>query len=204
MRMDINTDKVRLDDICLADFIDIASGEFDGLAKAMGLSASSDEVAAAARDIVFAYRSLSDPVGTKMHITELGTAAKDRAKLLLFTLAKVVAEFGEDEDLESLRHTIADDLGRQRVAKMDRDALLSFVEKELRSVQFGIERRAAKKANDVRQNGDVDVRAGFSREIAWVMSHYKMSIDTRIVSASVYANLVRRASEEVKARAKKA
>ena len=202
--MDINTDKVRLDDICLADFIDIASGEFDWLAKAMGLSASSDEVAAAARDIVFAYRSLSDPVGTKMHITELGTDAKDRAKLLLFTLAKVVAEFGEDDDLESLRHTITDDLGRQRVAKMDRDALLSFVEKELRSVQFGIERRAAKKANDVRQNGDVDVRAGFSREIAWVMSHYKMSIDTRIVSASVYANLVRRASEEVKARAKKA
>ena len=173
MRMDINTDKVRLDDICLADFIDIACGAF------------------VAPDIAtFAIEHGCSSLTVFIDVVPKGT---------FVGLAAVFVEF-----LFPLRHTIADDLGRQRVAKMDRDALLSFVEKELRSVQFGIERRAAKKANDVRQNGDVDVRAGFSREIAWVMSHYKMSIDTRIVSASVYANLVRRASEEVKAMAKKA
>lgn len=202
MRKDINTDKVRLDDICLADFIDIACGEVDGLAKRMGKKASSEEVAAKARDIVYAYRSLSDPVGTKMNIMELGAAAKDRAKLLLFTLAKIVVELGEEGDVEELRHTLVEDLGRQRVAKMDKEALRSFVERELTSVQFGIERRAAKKANEARLNVDTDVRAGFSREIAWVMSHYKMSIDTRVVSASVYANLVKNAVDEVKIRRK--
>ena len=43
-----------------------------------------------------------------------------------------------------------------------------------------------------------DVRASFDREIAFLMTYFKMNIDTRIITAGVYANMVHQADVEIK------
>ena len=194
---------VRLDELCLAEFIDIAGGEYGGLAERVGLPASSEEVKKLASSLIVAYRGVADPVGMKMFVSEHGGDAKDRAKMVMYGLMKALVDNGEPDDIEEVRRVLVEELGRSRCGRMSVDELSAFLSKESRGVEFSVERKKAKKgaATEVHRSSD-DVRLGFDAEIAWVMSHYKMNIDTRVVSASVYANLVKNAVDEVKRRQK--
>ena len=189
--------EVRLDELCLSEFIDIACGELGGLADKVGLPASSEEVKKLARSLCMEYRSIADPVGMKMYVGDHGGDAKDRAKMLLYSLAEFVVEHGDEKDIDEVRGLLSSVLGRGSVAKMDSDSLLNFVHKEERGVFFGMEKKKSKKG-EAQTSDPKSVRDGFQREIAWMMSHYKMSIDTKVVSASVYAHLVCQAHDEVK------
>ncbi len=194
---------VRLDELRLAEFIDIACGEYGGLAERVGLPASSEEVKKLASSLIVAYRGVADPVGMKMFVSEHGGDAKDRAKMVMYGLMKALVDNGEPDDIEEVRRVLVEELGRSRCGRMSVEELSAFLSKESRGVEFSIEKKKSKKeaATEVHRSSD-DVRLGFDAEIAWVMSHYKMSIDTRVVSASVYANLVKSAVDEVKRRKK--
>ena len=194
---------VRLDELCLAEFIDIACGEYGDLAERVGLPASSEEVKKLASSLIVAYRGVADPVGMKMFVSEHGGDAKDRAKMVMYGLMKALVDNGEPDDIEEVRRVLVEELGRSRCGRMSVEELSAFLSKESRGVEFSIEKKKSKKgaATEVHRSSD-DVRLGFDAEIAWVMSHYKMSIDTRVVSASVYANLVKSAVDEVKRRKK--
>lgn len=43
-----------------------------------------------------------------------------------------------------------------------------------------------------------EVRASFDKEIAFLMTYFKMNIDVNIISAGVYANMLRQADFEIK------
>lgn len=45
-----------------------------------------------------------------------------------------------------------------------------------------------------------EVRASFDKEIAFLMTYFKMNIDVNIVSAGVYANMLHQADIEIKRR----
>lgn len=194
---------VRLDQLCLAEFIDIACGDYDGLAERVGLPASSEEVKKLASGLIVAYRGVADPVGMRMFMSEHGGDAKDRARMVMYGLMKALVVNGEPDDIEEVRRVLVEELGRSRCGRMSVEELSAFLSKESRCVEFSIEKKKSKKeaSTEVHRSSD-DVRLGFDAEIAWVMSHYKMSIDTRVVSASVYANLVKNAVDEVKRRRK--
>lgn len=194
---------VRLDELCLADFIDIACGEYGGLAERVGLPASSEEVQKLAASLIVAYRGVADPVGMRMYVSEHGGDAKDRAKMVMYGLMKALVDNGEPDDVEEVKRILVETIGRSRCGRMSVEELSAFLGKESKGVEFSVERKKAKKgaSTDVHRSSD-DVRLGFDAEIAWVMSHYKMSIDTRVVSASVYANLVKNAVAEVKMKQK--
>lgn len=194
---------VRLDQLCLAEFIDIACGDYDGLAERVGLPASSEEVKKLASSLIVAYRGVADPVGMRMFMSEHGGDAKDRARMVMYGLMKALVVNGEPDDIEEVRRVLVEELGRSRCGRMSVEELSAFLSKESRGVEFSIEKKKSKKeaSTEVHRSSD-DVRLGFDAEIAWVMSHYKMSIDTRVVSASVYANLVKNAVDEVKRRKK--
>ena len=49
-----------------------------------------------------------------------------------------------------------------------------------------------------KKNTPDDVRASFDREIAFLMTYFKMNIDTRNITAGVYANMVHQADVEIK------
>lgn len=193
---------VRLDELCLAEFIDIACGEYGGLAERVGLPASSEEVKKLASSLIVAYRGVADPVGMKMFVSEHGGDAKDMAKVVMYGLMKALVDNGEPDDVEEVRRVLVEELGRSRCGRMSVEELSAFLSKESRGVEFSIEKKKSKKEASTEVHRSSDVRLGFDAEIAWVMSHYKMSIDTRVVSASVYANLVKNAVEEVKRRQK--
>lgn len=199
----METKSVRLDELCLAEFIDIACGEYGGLADRVGLPASSEEVKKLASSLIVAYRGVADPVGMKMFVSEHGGDAKDRAKVVMYGLMKALVVNGEPDDIEEVRRVLVEELGRSRCGRMSVEELLAFLSKESRGVEFSMERKRAKReaSTEAHRSSD-DVRLGFDAEIAWIMSHYKMSIDTRVVSASVYANLVKNAVDEVKRRQK--
>jgi hypothetical protein len=190
-------EEVRLDRLCIADFIDISCGEYGSLAGMLDMPSTSEGVKKVAADLIMQYRSIADPVGLKMYIGEHGGDAKARAKMLVMSLAAFVVEYGDKKDRDEVREYLAS-MGKRNATKMSDEALLTFVKNEERSVRFSIERSMAKKTGDKAQSTPEEIRKGFDAEIAFVMSHYKMSIDTRVVSASVYANLVKNAVSEVK------
>lgn len=190
---------VRLDELCLAEFIDIACDEYGGLAERVGLPASSEAVQKLASSLIVAYRGVADPVGMRMFVNEHGAEAKDRARIVMYCLMKALVDNGEPDDVKEVRRVLVEDIGRSRCGRMTVEELSAFLDKELKGVEFSVEKRKAKReASTGGQRSPDDVRLGFDAEIACVMSHYKMSIDTRVVSASVYANLVKNAVEEVK------
>ena len=44
------------------------------------------------------------------------------------------------------------------------------------------------------------MRESYDAEIAFIMTYYKMNIDVNVVSAGIYANMVRQAEREIKHR----
>ena len=61
-----------------------------------------------------------------------------------------------------------------------------------------------KKHNDRLKNNQnskpQNIRESYDAEIAFIMTYYKMNIDVNVVSAGIYANMVRQAEREIKHR----
>lgn len=183
---------IRLDSLTLAQFIDLACGNYDIIAHA---SKSPKELHETARALIEEYRMITDPTGYKQSVLEMEDASRLKSFAFMFGLLEVclLTEGSEDE----VRDILANDLGRRRVLSMSRKQLVDFVSREKRTYDFRLKRTGDNESPDAHYSED-EIRRGFSSEIAFVMAYFKMSIDVHVISASVYANLVRQARTAAK------
>lgn len=202
MKKCIKVRKVRLDELSLAQFIDVAAGEFSVLDAVCGSRLTDKERMKTARRLVEEYSRVTDPAGYKSSVIEKEDESRLRATIFMLGLleACLLTECPEDD----VREVLVKELGRGRAAKLRGEALTAYVTKEKRSAEFRLERMNADRGTPPAQGEGVaeDIRRGFDSEIAFVMAYFKMGIDVAVIRASVYANLVRQARAGAKELAK--
>lgn len=185
---------LKLSMFTVREFMDVLSGERALLSLKVERTLNPEEQEVAARDLIVEFHELSDPVGTHVELVNHGDAAKCRAQVLMFTLMRSVVELDE-ESFVDIRAMLADTLSRKKILGMSKDSLLVWIDKERSNAEMRMAKLRDKET--VLQSSDDAVRQ-FEETLAWMMTHNKMSIDVNVISASVYAVMLRNAVDEVK------
>lgn len=79
----------------------------------------------------------------------------------------------------------------------ERDKISSKIDRMIAESEY-MKKRIDDNSHTSGKKNTTDVRASFDREIAFLMTYFKMNIDTRNITAGVYANMVHQADVEIK------
>lgn len=171
-------------------------GDFSVI-KEPGDKDDANAIAEAATKLIIDYENTVDPLGYKQRLTDAIDERRRDMKLMMLRLCCAVAELGEvDKAKEALK------LYGWNVDKLDTDRLIQKIEAEAKRFEAQIkreeeEKNRKKKSEDERPPAD-EIRATYDKEAAFVMTYFKMQINLSEISASVYANIVAHAMDEIK------
>lgn len=182
--------------IMMDKFIDLMCGDFSVI-KEPGDKDDANAIAEAATKLIIDYENTVDSLGYKQRLTDAIDERRRDMKLMMLRLCGAVAELGEvDKAKETLK------LYGWNVDKLDTDRLIQKIEAEAKRFEAQIkreeeEKNRKKKSEDERPPAD-EIRATYDKEAAFVMTYFKMQINLSEISASVYANIVAHAMDEIK------
>ena len=176
-----------LGQISIADFVDILCGDCSSL----GIDGLSErERNDAVRSLIDTYRSIADPSGTSGMVLEMSERLSAEGKNRLASLLGVLLAMGADDDVRDVLRIYGES---------GEGNLSDIVGRMLRSSEIEIKRLGKKEEEKPVQVQDY--RSVYDAEFAFIMTHFRMTFDPKTLSASVYANMLHRADEEIKAAA---
>lgn len=174
--------KKRLDQFTMAQFIDIACGDYSSI------GADPDTSKQVAKRLLEQYNNMADPVSAKARLLEDERRYQSDARIklyrILLNLINVYDAYDEVRDILLI-------IKEEKIARRGKDSLKAKIEQMLRSEESQYERMEnERKQSSPGTFSEDEFRASFDMQTARLMAHYKFSINIETVSASVYANLV--------------
>lgn len=186
----------RLNQITLNDFIELSCGNYACLLSDRG-SVSESTLKEMASKLIIEYRSIVNPSGMQAMIMDKEDMVKERAKLLSLRICQTLVSLGFYDDvrqvLGQLNVDIRDMSDEQVISKLDY-LLHSAIFEQKRNEERRSEEHKGSKATPEQ------IRSSFDAEIAFLMTFFKMSIDSRVINAAVYANIVNQVEVDISIR----
>lgn len=183
----------RLNQLSIACFVDLACGDLNVLLDGKE-KADHESLRMHARNLLADYRMIVDESGMKSLILSHEEILREKAAIVMYQSCVRMLEMGAyDEVREILRDHV------RNVSAMTDEQMAKEVENALRSAIFEQKRNDEFRKNE-KSPESADMRKFFDMEVAFIMTYFKMSINTRETNAAVYANMVRQANNELKAR----
>lgn len=177
-----------LSKLTLSAFIDLSCGNNEVLRESP--EEKSDDIKRVARELFYAYHGIVNPSGLETLLLDKEERLKIQYKLSLCKVLKILIGINAyDEVIDVLRGM---GLGEKEPGAIEKR--IDRMEAEAKYLKH----RLDDGRKEVRKRTPDDIRASFDKEIAFLMTYYKMNIDTHIVSAGVYANMFRQADAEIK------
>lgn len=184
--------KKELSIISLHDFIEVAAGNFSVLVED-GEHASEKELKSAASDVIYNYRCIVSPSSVRSELYDNEEILKMKSRMVLVRILKALNSIG---DVESVRNFL-EEMSERVSEGCDVESKLDMLYSESR---FRINRIYDCMNAGTEKSAPVNIRESFDAEIAFVNSYYRMCVDPYVVSAGVFANMVRRADVEIQSR----
>lgn len=179
----------RLEQLTMAQFIDLACGDVSVLT---GSRSCPEKAYITMRDICLEYKEIADKAGAQSYILHAGELVKAKIEAAIFSMCGNIIELGRPD----LAHEILAEYGISTMSMSD-----SRVEAEIKS-RLARARRYIANAEDDRGRDKMDtedIRRLFDEQTAAMMAHFKFQIDISSIKATVYAYLVARFHNEIKA-----
>ena len=184
--------KKRLNQFTMAQFIDIACGDYSSI------GAKPEEARAIAENIIAQYNDMSDPASAKARLYEQEKFSRNRCKIVLFsTLLNLVNIYKAYDEVRDILKSI----GSSDVAELEDEKLAARLEQILKQEKFQHDRMEYErsKSDADKEPTEDEIRSSFDRQTARLMAHFKFAITLERISASVYANLVNMAIRQQRA-----
>lgn len=178
-----------LSELSLARFIDLACGNNNVLLEE-GEEYDSQQLASVASDLIYRYRSIVSPSSVRADLYNREDILKLRLRIMLGRILKAMCGIGDEDAVKSLLQEMA-----ERVPDNDLEGKINRMCLE---AEFQLRRRMEEVTTP--SSDPESVRESFDNEIAFINTYFKMCIDTGVVSAGVYANMVHRADIEIQSR----
>lgn len=181
----------KLEQLTVDQFIDLVCGKVNVILDKHEIC-TPDKIAIVARNIIIEYRDIADPCDFAGFIRNIEEWIKARMGVILWTMVSNIVMF---KDYDKAR------------AVLDMYGLPSSSWNEKR-IEGEVKSRLAKsqrlldeiEAEREKQTEDIDkIRSQFDGQTAALMAHFKFQIDTSTMRATIYAHLVARHNEEIKA-----
>lgn len=182
----------RLDQLTLAQLIDLASGNPNVL-NPDHKCVDREKLVAAGNKLLMEFKNIAMPEKAKMDMYN----QEDKQKLYMKekcarVLILLCMQKHHDDAKEVLAELDVD------ISKLDTpEKVETHCKAMLNDALYEIERLGKDEQQHAPQK-DTDIRKAWYKEIAWVMSVFKMSIDVNTVNAAIYANLVQQAVQRMK------
>lgn len=189
--------RMRLSDLTLAEFIDLACGDNSVLLDD-GESTDAAVLAHVRNNILSEYGFIADRTNAKSKMMDKEGTIKRESVLLVLKICNALLLLERFSDVRELLIEIEEYSGEkdeQLKKKVDRLIRLNEFEKKRAADMEEVQR---KQFND--SPSPEKMRSAFYSEIAFLMTYFKMNIDSKQTNAEVYANLVRQADQEIRAR----
>lgn len=185
--------KIRLNELSLAQFIELVCGDYSVLLKD-GETADNELLEKTTSELLDYYRSITDNANFKAQLMEKEERIKSKAKILVLRMCSNLVSYKSYADVRSLLELLEEDV----VGLTDRD-ISEKVDEMLRIAVFEEHRNEFVKEKEVQIKRSPDeIRASFNAEIAFVMTYFKMNIDINTINAAVYANMIHQAKIQLK------
>lgn len=184
--------KERLEQLTIGQFVDLLCGD-DSILLEDGDKISEITLNLVKRNIAFEYREICDQAGVGRYLSQVEDLLKANLTLHILSMCETFLKCGAyDKAREVLVEfgVKADRMSDERL------------EIEIRSQAARARKDIAKSEQEVKAGEKADIsglRRSFDSQTASLMSHFKFQIDTSTMKATIYAHLVARFSEEVKA-----
>ena len=180
----------RLNQITLNDFIELSCGNYACLLSGRG-SVSESMLKEMASKLIIEYRSIVNPSGMQAMIMDKEDMVKERAKLLSLRICQTLVSLGFYDDVRQVLGQLNVD-----IRDMSDEQVISKLDYLLHSAIFEQKRNEERRSEATPEQ----IRSSFDAEIAFLMTFFKMSIDSRVINAAVYANIVHQADVEISIR----
>ncbi|MBO4551389.1 MAG: hypothetical protein J5733_11725 [Bacteroidaceae bacterium] len=186
--------KKRLNQYTMAQFIDIACGDYSSI------DAEPAEAKVIAESLIGQYNDTSDPTAARARLYEQKKTLRSKCKIALYsTLLNLVNIYKAYAEVRDILKTTDD----ADVAELDDEKIGERLELMIKQEVFQKERNEYERSK-VKQDSEPteeEIRCSFDRQTARLMAHFKFSINHDKISASVYANLVNMAIQQQRAQA---
>lgn len=183
----------RLNQISLNDFIELSCGNYNCLLF-NGEEATKEELKERATKLIVDYRNIVNPSGMKALVLDKEDLVKERARLLSLRICQTLISINCFDDVREVLKLFDVD-----TRNMSEEQLIFKIDNMLRSAIFEQKRneeRRKEEGEDKRATPE-QIRSSFDTEIAFLMTYFKMNIDSRIINAAVYANIVHQAEIDI-------
>lgn len=181
----------KLEELTVDQFIDLVCGKVNVILGKHEVC-SPEKISIAARNIVIEYRNIADPGDVAGFIRNIEEWIKARMGVILWTMANNLLMFKDYEKIKAVLEIYGLPSSSWNEKRIDGE-IKSRLSKSQRTLEELEEERD-------KQGEETDkIRSRFDAQTAALMAHFKFQIDTSTMRAPIYAHLVARHNEEIKA-----
>lgn len=181
----------RLDQLTVAQFIDLLCGDTSVITSKHFVKP--DKVSTIVRNIIFEYKTISDKSGASTYLSETEDLVKARMQLSLYSICSSLIALREYDRVRE----VLDAAGINAATMSDRRLEIE-VKSRLARAKSDLEKIATENEGN---ESEIDIRREFDSQTASLMAHFKFQIDIQTMKASLYAHLIARCKNELKAQA---
>lgn len=183
--------KQTLDELTLHDFIELSCGNKSVLLQSH--EKIDDKVLSAKeRELLIEYQQIADQKRARIFMLNAEDANKLRMKSLCLRICLALHGASMYEDVRC----ILKELEVENTDRIGDAELITKIRNILNENEFEIQRIEEVNESGKRASSPKEIKASFHKEIAFLITFFKMNIDMSI-NAAIYANLVRQCNEQI-------
>ena len=173
--------------LSMFDFIELLCGNREVLIEEGDNESMLENVAS---ELIYQYQCIVNPSGVESEILYKEEKIKINYRITIAKILKALISINAVDDVGLL--------SEMGITGIEREKIPARIDRMIAEAEYMRKRIEDTSSADRKSNTPDDVRASFDREIAFLMTYFKMNIDTRIITAGVYANMVHQADVEIK------
>lgn len=175
--------------LSLCDFIELLCGNNGVLVEDGDSDACVSKVAS---ELIYQYQCIVNPSGVESSLIDKEEVIKVRYRIEIVKILKALMSINAVDDVSEL-------LSSMNINVSGTDNISKKLDRMLAEAEY-MKKRIDDRREEKHTHSADDIRRSYDSEIAFLMTYYKMNIDSRNITAGVYANMVHRADVEIKRR----
>lgn len=176
--------------LSMFDFIELLCGNREVLMEEGDNDSMLENVAS---ELIYQYQCIVNPSGVESEILYKEEKIKIKYRITIAKILKALISINAVDDVVGL-------LSEMGITGIEREKIPARIDRMIAEAEYMKKRIDDNSHTSGKKNTPDDIRTSFDREIAFLMTYFKMNIDIRNITAGVYANMVHQAETEIKMR----
>ncbi len=174
--------------LSLLSFIELSCGNNEILREHK--EESIEDLRSTASELLYKYQGIINPSGLETLLMDKEERLKVQYRLSICKVLRIMIGIGAHDEVNKV-------LKGMGYNETEPGMMIKRIDRMNAEAEY-LKHRIDDNVQEIKKRTADEVRASFDKEIAFLMTYFKMNIDVNIISAGVYANMLRQADFEIK------